>query len=404
MDRIPVAGPWITERETRYVADAASGDWYADAGRYLGRFERAMAAHCQRQFSCALPSCTSGLHLALAALGVGPGDEVIVPDVTWIASSAPVSYVGATPVFADIDRDSWGLSASTIEACITPRTKAVIVVDLYGQMPDFAPILALAKSRGFAVIEDSAEACGATYNGRPAGSFGDVSTFSFHGSKTITTGEGGMLLTDDRALFERVMVLRDHGRLPGDRFFFNNEVGFKYKMSSVQAALGLAQIERVDEILARKREIFSWYRAALFGQGRAGPLDGVVLNPDCPGVNPAYWMVSPVWPASWGIEKRAVMAALEARGIDTRPFFHPLSSIPAYRDTPQAQAARERNRVSYAIGPHGVNLPSALSLTRAQVDRVCGAFVEVIGQLRAASNASGSRASGARAQAAGGAR
>lgn len=378
-ERIPVAGPWITERETRYVADAAQGDWYAQANRYIGRFERAMAAHCRRDLAAALPSCTSGLHLALAALGIGPGDQVIVPDVTWIASAAPIHYVGAETVMADIDPRSWCLSAATIEPCISPRTRAVIVVDLYGQMPDFDPILDLCARRGIAVIEDSAEACGATYYGRPAGSFGAFSAFSFHGSKTITTGEGGMLLSGDKALFDRAMVLRDHGRLPGDRFFFNSEVAFKYKMSSVQAALGLAQIERVDEILARKREIFSWYRQAF---DRTPGLEDITLNPDCPGVEAAYWMVSPVWPAEWGLSKRDVMAFLDQRGIDSRPFFHPLSSIPAYRDTPQAAAARARNTVSYRIGPNGVNLPSALCLTRQQVERVCEVFAEAITALR----------------------
>lgn len=372
MDRIPVAGPWITERETRYVADAAAGDWYADAGRYIGRFERAMAEHCGREYACSLPSCTSGLHLSLAALGIGPGDEVIVPDVTWIATAAPVQYVGATPVFADMDRESWCVSAATINDCITDRTKAVIVVDLYGQMPDFDPIIELCRQRNVAVIEDSAEAVGATYKGKSAGSFGLVSCFSFHGSKTITTGEGGMLLTSDKSFFDRVMVLRDHGRLPGDRFFYNSEVAFKYKMSSVQAALGLAQIERVGEIIARKREIFDQYRAAL------GQLGGVRLNPELAGVRAGYWMVTPVWSAGLGIEKRAIMAALESRGIDTRPFFHPLSTIPAYFDTPQAAVARERNSVGHDVAACGINLPSALSLTSAQIAHIASAFAQTL--------------------------
>jgi perosamine synthetase len=378
MERIPVAGPWITEREQRYVADAAAGDWYADAGRYTGRFERAMAEHCARRYACALPSCTSALHLSLAALGVGPGDEVIVPDVTWIASAAPVQYVGATAVFADIDPDSWCVSAQTVEACITPRTRALIVVDLYGQMPGFDELLALCARRGIAVIEDSAEAVGAMYNGRPAGSFGLASCFSFHGSKTITTGEGGMLLTDDRAFFDRVLVLRDHGRLPGDRYFFNSEVAFKYKMSSVQAALGLAQIERVGEIIARKREIFEWYRQGL------SHLPGVRLNPHTPGVQPGYWMVSPVWGEGVGVHKRDMMTALESIGIDTRPFFHPLSTIPAYQAGAQAAAARARNTVGASISSRAINLPSALCLTRPQVQRVCEGFTRCLDQLAGA--------------------
>lgn len=360
VERIPVAGPWITQREIDYVADAAAHAWYANANMYHARFEAAFAAHTGRRFACALPSCTAGLHLALLALGVGPGDQVIVPDITWIASSAPISYVGATPVFADIDPLSWCLDARSFESCITPRTKAVIVVDLYGNIPDMDAILDVARRRGVAVIEDAAEGIGAVYKGRPAGSFGDASAFSFHGSKTLTTGEGGMLLWDDEARHQRVLVLRDHGRQPGDRMFLNSEVAYKYKMSSLQAALGLAQLERIHEIVARKREQFDWYREEL------GHVEGLALNHEAPGVTNSYWMFTAVLDPSYGLEKAALMELLGARGMDARPFFHPLSSIPAYRGTPEAEAARARNHVAHRISPYGINLPSALALTRAQ--------------------------------------
>ena len=195
--RIPIAGPWITEKEIRYVTEAVANGWYANAAKYQTAFEQAFAAFTGRRYGISLPSCTAGLHLALMALGIGPGDEVVVPDVTWIATSAPVSYVGATPVFADVDPSSWCITAESIAAVLTPKTKAVIVVDLYGNMPDLDPILDLCRERDVAVIEDAAEAAGATYKGRPAGSFGGFSAFSFHGSKTLTTGEGGILLLDD---------------------------------------------------------------------------------------------------------------------------------------------------------------------------------------------------------------
>ena len=199
--RIPIAGPWITDKEIRYVNDAVANGWYANSAKYQGEFERHFSAFTGRRYGIALPSCTAGLHLALMALGIGPGDEVIVPDVTWIATSAPVSYVGATVVFADFDPVSWCITADSIEAVLTPRTKAVIVVDLYGNMPDFDPILELCRERNVAVIEDAAEAVGATYKRRPAGSFGECSAFSFHGSKTLTTGEGGILLLDDEPTY-----------------------------------------------------------------------------------------------------------------------------------------------------------------------------------------------------------
>lgn len=374
MERIPVAGPWITEKEIRYATDAATHGWYARAGEYPARFERAFADYVGRRFAVALPSCTSAIHLALRGLGVGPGDEVIVPDSTWIATAAPISYVGATPVFADVDPVTWCLSAQSIEQCLTPRTRAIIPVDLYGGMPDYPALLALAAARGVPVIEDAAEAVGSEFHGRRAGSFGAASVFSFHGSKTLTTGEGGMLVTDDEALHRRVLVLRDHGRQPGDKLFFNTEVGYKYKMSPVQAALGLAQVERMGELLARKREIFGGYRDGLAG------CPSVSLNAEPLGTLNSYWMVTAVFAPETGLTCTRAMAVLDAAGIDSRPFFHPLSSLPAYAGQPQAVAARARNRIAYDLSPRAINLPSALCLTREQVARVCAVVKDLLAQ------------------------
>src|SRR6186997_3303179 len=200
MANIPIAGPSITQKEIDYVTEAVKTAWYDGANVFHARFERAFAAHCGRRHAVCLPSCTSGLHLALLALGVGPGDEVIVPDATWIASVAPVCYVGATPVFADIDAQTWCLSSDAFEAAVTPRTKAAIVVDLYGSMPDWSRISEIASRSSITLIEDAAEAIGSLWRDRPAGSFGVMSAFSFHGSKTLTTGEGGMLVLDDARL------------------------------------------------------------------------------------------------------------------------------------------------------------------------------------------------------------
>lgn len=372
--RIPVAGPWITQREIDYVTDAAANAWYANANKYIARFEADFCHYTGRRFATALPSCTAGLHLALAALGVGRGDEVILPDITWIASAAPVAYVGATPVFADVDPRSWCLSADSFEACITPRTKAVIVVDLYGNMPDMDALLAVAGRHGIAVIEDAAEAIGSEYKGRRAGSFGVASVFSFHGSKTLTTGEGGMLLWDDEALHARALVLRDHGRLPGDRMFFNSEVAFKYKMTALQAALGVAQLERIDEIIGRKLEQFAWYR------GELGDVPGLTLNAQAENVKNTYWMVTALVDPAYGLRKEQLMDALAADGIDTRPFFHPLSALPAYAGTAAAKAGRERNAVASRLSPYGINLPSALSLTREDVAFVAARLRAALGR------------------------
>ncbi len=372
MKPIPVAGPWITDLEVRYAADAAANGWYERAGEYLTRFERAVADYVGAKYAVALPHCTSAIHLALVAFGVGPGDEVIVPDATWIASAAPIHYVGATPVFADVDEATWCLDPSAFEACITPRTKAVIPVGLYGGMPDLERIRTIARARDIAVIEDAAEAIGSVLHGRKAGAWGDVGVFSFHGSKTVATGEGGMLVTDREDVWRRVLFLRDHGRQPGDTFFFNTEVGFKYRMSPVQAAVGLAQIERVEELVGKKRQLFDWYREGLAG------LPGVTLNAEPPGVRNSYWMSTVLVDRSYGLDKRALMDQMAARGIATRPFFHPLSSLPAYARLEQAALARDRNHVTYRVTACGINVPSALCLSQDDVSRVCSALREVL--------------------------
>ena len=372
MERLFVSGPSITEKEIQYVTDAVTRCWYGNANLYHDRFEKAFAAYVGRRYAIALPSCTSAIHLSLSALGVGPGDEVIVPETTWIASAAPIQYVGAMPVFADIDRQTWCLSAESVAACITPQTKAIIPVDLYGNMPDMDALSQVARAHGIALIEDAAEAIGSEYQGKRAGSFGDTSVFSFHGSKTLTTGEGGMLLTDREDIYRRALILRDHGRLPGDRLFFNAEVAFKYKMSSMQAALGLAQLERIDELVARKREIFSWYAEAL------DEVEDIALNYQGPDTKNTYWMVTVILDPKYNLKKERVMALLDERGIDSRPFFYPLSAIPAYTDYPQAVSARQRNQVSYGLSPYGINLPSGLYLTQEKVKYVADSLKDIL--------------------------
>lgn len=372
MRHIPVAGPWITQKEIDYVTDAVSNAWYGNANCYHVRFEKALADYLGLRFAVSLPSCTSGIHLSLLALQVGAGDEVIVPDVTWIGTAAPISYIGATPVFADIDEKTWCLSADSFKECITPRTKAVIPVDLYGNLPDMEAIQEVAKQHGIAVIEDAAEAIGSEYKGKRAGSFGETAVFSFHGSKTLTTGEGGMLVTDREDVYQRALFLRDHGRKQGDRMLWNTEVAYKYKMSSMQAALGLAQLERIDELVIRKREVFAWYDRHLRG------VKEVELNHEPPGTKNTYWMVTAILDKGLGIEKERFIELMSDKDIDCRPFFYPLSSLPAYSDSRKAQQARQRNHVSYRISPWGINLPSALNMSEEDVRLVCEAVKSLI--------------------------
>ncbi|MEC8929731.1 MAG: DegT/DnrJ/EryC1/StrS family aminotransferase [Verrucomicrobiota bacterium] len=374
MERIPIAGPSITQLEIDYATDAAAHGWYDRAHEYPRRFEQAFASCIGVKHAVSLPSCTSGLHLALAALDIGPGDEVIVPDITWIASSAPISYVGATPVFADVDEKTWCLDIESAKACLSENTRALLAVDLYGGMPDYDGLRSIADEHGLAIVEDAAEAIGSEYRGRKAGTLGDVAAFSFHGSKTFSTGEGGMLVTDDDALHARVMQLRDHGREPGDVNFCNTEVAYKYKMPPLAAAVGLGQVERAEELVARKREIFGWYREALEGT------EGITLNHEPSETKNTYWMVTAILSSSLDWPKEKLMAALDAEGIDSRPFFHPLSILSAYDGQAEALIAKKRNQTSYRLSPWGINLPSALCLTHEQVKRVAGTLDHLIHQ------------------------
>ncbi|MDJ0630922.1 MAG: DegT/DnrJ/EryC1/StrS family aminotransferase [Rhodobacter sp.] len=374
MDRIPVAGPWVTEAEVAEVAEAARSGWYENAGHYVARFERDFADYIGVKHAAAVPHCTSALHLGMLALGFGPGDEVIVPDITWIASAAPLAQVGATPVFVDIDPETWVIDPASVEAAITERTRGIIPVGLYGLTPDYDALRAIAERHGLKILEDAAQVIGSRYKGKLAGNFGDISVFSFHGTKLIATGEGGMLVTDDDDLFERVSVLRDHGRTKENfKNFYNTELGYKYRMNSVTAALGAAQLARVEELIGRKREIFGWYR------DRLGGMNGVTLNAEPADRFNTYWMTTAVLDRDLGQDTQSLMAAFSERGIDTRPFFHPMSKLPAYADTPSAQGAETRNPVAYDISPRGINLPSAMRLTEADVDRVSTALREILG-------------------------
>lgn len=349
---IPVAGPSITDKEVSYVTDAVKNGWYENSNSYINRFEEAFKRYLGREYAISLPSCTSGLHLSLLALGVGPGDEVIVPDATWIASAAPITYVGATPVFSDIDPQTWCLSAETVKPLITKKTKAIIAVNLYGHMPEYDDLIAL----GIPLIEDAAESIGSRYKDKLSGTFGVTSCFSFHGSKTLTTGEGGILVTDDDYIYERCMILRDHGRKPGDVLFQNQEVGYKYKMSNLQAALGLAQLERIHELVNKKRQIFHWYKEEFKN------CDFVSLNPEHPDVYNSYWMSTAIFSEHCSRDKFYYVKRLAEAGISTRPFFSPLSSLGAYTKMYNTSVEKRNNINSYSITKYGVNLPSSLQI------------------------------------------
>lgn len=356
--RIAYTKPSITDAEIAYAADAAANGWGERCYEYLQRFEAGFRDHLGVRHAIATSSCTGALHMGLAALGVGPGDEVILADTNWIATAAPITYVGATPVFVDIRSDSWCVDPAEVERAITPRTKAIIAVHLYGNLCELSSLLALGDAHGIPIIEDAAEALGAVYRGRRAGSIGRFGSFSFHGTKTITTGEGGMFVTNDDALYERVLTLSNHGRARGQpKQFWPDVVGFKYKMSNVQAAIGCAQLERVEQLTARKREILAYYRAKL------ADAPGITMNPEQPGTVNGAWMPTVVFDEASGITREMLQGAFAADDIDARVFFHPLSSLPMF--TPVAG-----NRNAYSIAPRAFNLPSYHDMTTDDQDRV----------------------------------
>ena len=357
--KIPINKPSITGLEIEYVNDAIANGWGERCYDYIYRFQREFAERQQARYGLATSSCTGAIHLALMAMGVKAGDEVIVPDITWIASVEPVLYIGAKPVFVDVLPDTWCIDPAKIKAALTDKTKAIIPVHLYGNMCDMDAIMEIADEHGLVVLEDAAEAWGSEYKGRPAGSMGDAGVFSFHGTKTMTTGEGGMLITNNEAIFEKAKVLNDHGRNPKDpenKMFWMREYGYKYKMSNLQAALGCAQVSRMEELVEKKRKIFGWYKELL----RDVPCK---LNPEPAGTKNAYWLPTALFNSDVEFNRETFFSVCKEHGIDSRPFFFPLTSLPMFEE-------KKENTVAYNIYKRGINLPSFHDLTFEEAERV----------------------------------
>ena len=349
--------PSITDLELGYAADAAANGWGPECYRYIERFERDFAAHLGVRHCIATSSCTGALHMGLKAVGVGLGDEVIMADVNWVASAAPVTYLGATPVLVDVERDSWCLDPAKVEAAITPLTRAIVAVHLYGNPCDLDRLAEIGARHNLPIIEDAAEGIGSTWRGRPVGGHGAFGVFSFHGTKTITTGEGGMFATDDDGLADRVRTLANHGRSSRQtKHFWPDEIGFKYKMSNLQAAIGCGQLERVTDLVARKRQIFELYRAALADL----PLR---MNAVRPLATSGYWMPTVIVDGAVDFDRDALLSVFRDNGIDARPFFYPLSATGLFE-------RRFLNPISYDLSQRGLNLPSYHDITEAQMSRV----------------------------------
>lgn len=360
---ILTAGPSITQKEIEYVNDALITGIDENWNNYIVRFEQAFAKYLGVKHALSTSSCTGALHLALVALGIGEGDEVIVPDMSWVATASAVRYTGATPVFADINPYTWCIEPLDIKNKITRKTKAIIPVHLYGYPAAMDEITAIALCNGLKVIEDAAPALGASLHDIKMGTWGHFGCFSFQGAKMVSTGEGGMLVTSNTSLYEKAKHFAEHGRVSSG--FEIGDIGFKYKMSNLQAALGLAQLERIDNLIAKKRQIYEWYSKEL------SSIDGLFLN-ETPRshVAPVYWMSSIVLERDFRVCRDVLMAELKKRNVDTRPFFPPISSFQMF--TPA------HNYTAEYIGANGINLPSGHRLEYEDVKYVCDCIKRIL--------------------------
>jgi perosamine synthetase len=357
---IPVAEPDLTGNELEYVTRCVRSGWVSSAGEYVTRFESDFAAFCGASRGVATANGTVAIHLALAALGIEDGDEVIVPSLTFVASANAVRYANARPVFVDCDPLTWTLSPEDVERKITPRTRAILVVHLYGHPADMERIQEIATRHRLWVIEDAAEAHGAEYHGRRVGNLGTAGVFSFYGNKTITTGEGGALVTDNPELAKRAAFLRDHAMSP-ERRYYHSEIGFNYRLTNLQAAIGVAQLERIETFLAAKRKHARQYASLL------ADVPGLELAPEAPWAKSSYWMYSVLVKDNFPLKRDQLAQHLRTLQIDTRPFFLPMHTLPMY-------SSSERLPVAERLSQQGLNLPSSTNLTEGQIERVAAAI------------------------------
>ena len=352
---IPVYQPELSGNEKKYVNECLDTNWISAKGRFVKAFENSVADYLGVNHAVSVSNGTVALHLALMTLGIGEGDEVILPSLTYVASANAVTYTGATPIFADSLYESWQIDPADIERKITEKTKAIMVVHLYGQPCDMDSIMKIAKEHDLFVVEDCAEAFGSKYKGKCVGGFGDISAFSFYGNKTITTGEGGMVVTNDRELAERAAHIKDQG-MSREKEYWHDIIGYNYRMTNICAAIGLAQIEQVYSFIERKIRVAKWYMEYL----KDTPVE---FPPAVPDTENTYWMFSVLLPEA--DQRDDLRAKLKEGGVETRPLFYPIHLLPMY-----SQSCKKLN-VSEDIGLRGINLPSWPGLSEAQVKYIC---------------------------------
>lgn len=366
MKRIPVAAPVLDGNVKQYVLDCIDSTWISSSGKYLEKFEASFASFCNVKHAIAVNNGTTAIHLALVAMGIGEGDEVIVPTLTYIASANAVKYCNATPVFVDSEADTFNLDPLKLEEKITPRTKAIMVVHLYGHPVDMDAINEISAKHGIPVIEDAAEALGAEYKGRKTGQLGKCATFSFFGNKIVTTGEGGMVTTDDDELAARLRLFRGQGMDPQRRYWFP-VIGFNYRMTNVAAAIGVSQMERIETALDRRKTLANWYDAAL------APLDNFIIRPlTKERVRHSFWMYTILLRDSDAATRDRLMAFLDEKGIETRPVFYPMHVLPPYQEDASGFPVAER------LAGTGVNLPTHELVTQEDVAHIAANLREFL--------------------------
>jgi len=364
-----VSEPNLCGNEEKYVLDCLRSTWISSRGEYIHKFEEAFAEYVGTQHAVTTSNGTTALHLILQASGIGPGDEVIVPTLTYVACANTVIYVGADPVFVDCGPVYWNLTAEGVKEAITPRTRAVMAVHLYGSPVDMGPIRELCRSRGLLLIEDAAEALGSEYRGVKAGNLGDVAAFSFFGNKTITTGEGGMVTTDDGDLADRIRRFKNQGQ-SASRSYWHDLVGFNYRMTNIQAAIGLAQLENISNFVRLKRENAERYQSYLLD------LD-ILHSTEMPATVHSYWMYSILLKGSISNHRDELVDILKSKGVETRNFFYPIHTLPMYTEKPSGPFP-----VAEDVAARGINLPSSTALTDSDIQYVSKLVNETMGDMR----------------------
>jgi perosamine synthetase len=365
MKNIPVYEPVLNGNEKKYVLQCLESTWISSKGEYISRFEGEFSSYLGIDYSTSVSNGTVALHLALLALGIGDGDEVITPTLTYIASVNAIEYVGASPVFVDSDDGTWNIDPNKIVEKITSKTKAIMVVHLYGNPCAMNEIQKICKKYDLYLIEDAAEAFGSQYKGQYTGTFGDVSTFSFFGNKTITTGEGGMVVSSNKLIIEKVAHLKNQGVVP-DKEYWHDVVGFNYRMTNICAAIGVAQLENVDKLLKKKRSIAKWYQEELEGKGvRFQYENSQTVN--------SFWMVTIL--LEDGSERENLRDFLKTKGVETRPIFFPVHKMPVF-------FCKSNFPVAESLSKRGINLPSSPSLEQKDVKFICSAIIKFLSKCK----------------------